>query len=768
MAPKAPALNKTGKFSTWDRPGVVQKVAPAKEHKRDQQRLTKATEGTIEQAAGERIGGAFQPEPNPSFTAHREAVWDRAAAARAAEPEPEHAPITITLPDGNTKPGTSFETSPLEIALGISKQLAGRVCVARVTYAASVKISSVAINQFDDDDGAPSDVSQALLWDLARPLEGDCQLELLGFDTPEGKMVFWHSSAHLLGAALEQKYGAKLSIGPPVEGGFYYDAYLGETTVPEADFKPLQQAVTKMCNAKYKFERLALSKAELLEMFAYNPFKTAIIASKVPDGAMTTAYRSGPIIDLCMGPHVPDSGRVKAFEVLRASAAYWLGQAENDSLQRVYGVAFPDKKEMTKWKKLMAEAAKRDHRKLGTQQKLFFFDPLSPGSAFWEPHGARIYNGLMDFIRDQYWLREYTEVVTPNVYNFDLWRTSGHALHYKEDMFCFEVEGLEFGMKPMNCPGHCLMFKKELRSWRDLPMRYADFGVLHRNELSGALSGLTRVRRFQQDDAHIFCREDQVEAEVRGALDFMKYVYGVFGMGYKLELSTRPKKALGDKAIWDKAEAALARAMDAFAGKGGWRENPGDGAFYGPKIDIKVSDALERIHQCATIQLDFQLPIRFDLKYRAGDADDGSAHRPIIIHRAMLGSVERMTAVLTEHWGGKWPFWISPRQVQVIPVGPSNLEYARDVRRQIRAARFYVDCDDSGNTLPKKVRNAQLAQYNFILVVGDAEVEAKTVSVRTRANTVEGTMPVADFVARCVELRETKAKDPAPAEPAGK
>ena len=233
-----------------------------------------------------------------------------------------------------------------------------------------------------------------------------------------------------------------------------------------------------------------------------------------------------------MGPHVPDSGRVKAFEVLRASSAYWLGKAENDSLQRVYGVAFPDKKEMTKWKKLMAEAAKRDHRKVGLQQKLFFFDPLSPGSAFFEPHGARIYNGLVSFIRDQYWLREYTEVVTPNVYNFDLWHTSGHALHYKDDMFCFEVEGQEFGMKPMNCPGHCLMFKHDVRSWRDLPMRYADFGVLHRNELSGALSGLTRVRRFQQDDGHIFCRDDQIETEVKGALDFMKYVYGVFGMSY--------------------------------------------------------------------------------------------------------------------------------------------------------------------------------------------------------------------------------------------
>jgi len=600
-------------------------------------------------------------------------------------------------------------------------------------------------------------------------------LELLDFESPEGKMVFWHSAAHLLGAALEQKYGAKLSIGPPVEGGFYYDAFMGAETVSEGAFKELAKDVTKMTNAKYPFERLALTKGELLDMFAENPFKTAIIESKVPDGARTTAYRSGPIIDLCMGPHVPDSGRIKAFEVLRASAAYWLGKTENDALQRVYGVAFPDKKGLTKWKALQAEAAKRDHRKVGAQQKLFFFDPLSPGSAFFEPHGARIYNGLVDFIKEQYWQREYTEVVTPNVYNFDLWKTSGHAAHYEDAMFCFDVEGAKFGMKPMNCPGHCLMFKHDVRSWRDLPMRYADFGVLHRNELSGALSGLTRVRRFQQDDAHVFCREDQVEAEVRAALDFMKHVYDVFGMTYKLELSTRPKKALGETALWDRAEAALAGAMDAFAGKGGWRVNPGDGAFYGPKIDIKVTDALERVHQCATIQLDFQLPIRFDLKYRAGDtaSEKGAAEaapekRPIIIHRAMLGSVERMFAVLTEHWGGKWPFWISPRQIVVVPVGPAHVAYAERVRAEIREHKFYVDVDASGHTLPKKIRNAQLAQYNFILVVGDAEIEAGAVAVRTRANTVEGTMPVAEFIARCADLRATQAPDPPAPEPAPK
>ncbi|KAJ1448523.1 hypothetical protein M885DRAFT_538877 [Pelagophyceae sp. CCMP2097] len=762
--------NATAKFAVLDLAGVKQK-APAKDTSRKEgARLTKASGPKIDEG-GVHIGGAFSLEPNPAFCAQREAVWDRAKAARAAEAQPSNAgaAITITLPDGSTKAGVAFSTTPLAIALGISKNLAGKAVVARVLYAvdrvADPTLAAVDVSAEDDDDVA---VSRSELWDLSRPLEGDCNMELLDFDSQEGKMVFWHSAAHLLGAALEQTYGAKLSVGPPVDGGFYYDAYLGDKSLADSEFKVLDKLVQSYANKKDAFERLVLTKGELLEMFKYNPFKTAIITSKVPDGSRTTAYRSGPIIDLCMGPHVPDTSRVKAFEVLRASAAYWLGKAENDTLQRVYGHAFPDKKELAKRKKLLEEAAKRDHRKIGAAQKLFFFDPLSPGSAFFEPHGARIYNGLIDFIKQQYWDREYTEVVTPNVYNMELWHTSGHALHYKDAMFCFDVEGQEFGLKPMNCPGHCIMFGKTIRSWRDLPMRYADFGVLHRNELSGALTGLTRVRRFQQDDAHIFCREDQVEDEVIAALEFMKFVYDTFGMTYKLELSTRPKKALGDVAVWDRAEAALARAMDDFAGKGNWRVNPGDGAFYGPKIDIKVADALERIHQCATIQLDFQLPIRFDLKYRTGDdaaaaadAAEGQTKRPIIIHRAMLGSVERMIAVLTEHWGGKWPFWISPRQVIVVPVAAAHVAYAQEIRKQLRLAKVHVDVDASANTFPKKVRNAQLAQYNFILVVGDDEVAAGAVNVRTRANTQEGTVPLMAFVERCKDLMATRALDPA-------
>ena len=389
------------------------------------------------------------------------------------------------------------------------------------------------------------------------------------------------------------------------------------------------------------------------------------------------------------------------------------------------------------------------------KQDLVMFHELSPGSAFWLPHGTRIYNKLIDFIKKQYWERGYDEIITPNIFNMDLWHKSGHAKHYKDDMFTFEVEGQEWAMKPMNCPGHCLMFGDSIRSYRDLPIRYADFGVLHRNELSGALTGLTRVRRFQQDDAHIFCREDQIIEEVLAALNFMKYVYDVFGMTYKLELSTRPKKALGERELWDSAEASLEVAMNTFAGKGNWRVNPGDGAFYGPKIDIKVMDAMDRVHQCATVQLDFQLPIRFDLKYTTDSKEEGKQFaRPIIVHRAMLGSVERMFAVLCEHWGGKWPLWISPRQAMVIPIHKDFGDYADGIRQKLHMEGMYADVDLSKSTFQKKVRNAQIAQYNFQLVVGKSEVENGTVNIRTRENKVEGEMKVDDMIEMFKRLRD--------------
>ena len=369
-----------------------------------------------------------------------------------------------------------------------------------------------------------------------------------------------------------------------------------------------------------------------------------------------------------MGPHVRDTGFVKAFKLTKTSSSYWEGKADAETLQRVYGISFPEPRLLKEWEKFQEEAAKRDHRKLGKEQGLFFFHHLSPGSCFFTPRGAHIYNSLINFIKSEYRVRGFKEVITPNIYNSKLWEQSGHWQHYAENMFTFESEKELFALKPMNCPGHCLLFDSAVRSWRELPLRLADFGVLHRNELSGALTGLTRVRRFQQDDAHIFCRAEQIEQEVSAAIDFMKTVYSVFGFTFDMVLSTRPDQYLGDLKDWDQAEAALAAALDKFGQK--WERNEGDGAFYGPKIDITVKDALNRLYQCATIQLDFQLPNRFDLHYTS---DTGAKVKPVIIHRAIFGSLERFIAILTENFGGKWPFWLSSRQAIVLPISPVQL-----------------------------------------------------------------------------------------------
>ncbi|KAK6242053.1 Aminoacyl-tRNA synthetase [Theobroma cacao] len=597
-----------------------------------------------------------------------------------------HEPIKITLPDGSVKEGKTWVSSPMDIAQGISKSLA-----------ANALISSV----------------NGVLWDMNRPLEGDCELKIFTFDSDEGRDTFWHSSAHILGQSLESIYGCKLCIGPCTTRGegFYYDAFYGELGLNEDHFKQIEARALKAVAEKQPFERIEVE-----------------IINDLPADKTITVYRCGPLVDLCRGPHIPNTSFVKAFACLKASSAYWRGNKDRESLQRVYGISYPDQKRLKEYILQLEEAKKYDHRLLGTKQELFFCHPLSPGSWFFLPHGTRIYNKLMEFIRNQYWKRGYQEVKSPNMYNMNLWETSGHAANYKENMFLFEIEKQEFGLKPMNCPGHCLMFQHRVRSYRELPLRLADFGVLHRNEASGALTGLTRVRRFQQDDAHIFCRESQIKKEVKDVLEFIDYAYSVFGFTYELKLSTRPEKYLGDLATWERAEAALTEALNE-SGKP-WQINEGDGAFYGPKIDISVSDALNRKFQCATLQLDFQLPDRFKLEYSA--EDEAKREKPVMIHRAILGSVERMFAILLEHYKGKWPFWLSPRQAIVCPVSAKSQDYAREVQEQIHGAGYYVDVDLTDRKIQKKVREAQLAQYNYILVVGEEEMNTKQVSVRVR------------------------------------
>ncbi|KAM0943463.1 putative threonine--tRNA ligase [Dioscorea sansibarensis] len=611
-------------------------------------------------------------------------------------------PIKITLPDGTVKEGNKWISSPMDIAKEISSGLAASVLIAQVN---------------------------GILWDVSRPLEEDCTLKLFKFDSNEGRDTFWHSSAHILGQSLEMEYGCNLCIGPCTTRGegFYYDAFYSDLTLNEEHFEQIQSQAAKAVSEKQPFERIEVSRDQALEMFSDNKFKVEII-NELPEDKTITVYRCGPLVDLCRGPHIPNTSFVKAFACLKASSSYWRGRADRESLQRVYGISFPDSKRLKEYLTLLEEAKKRDHRLLGQNQELFFFHPLSPGSCFFLPHGTRIYNKLMEFIRAQYWERGYQEVLTPNIYNMQLWDTSGHAANYKENMFVFEIEKQEFGLKPMNCPGHCLMFEHRVRSYRELPLRLADFGVLHRNELSGALTGLTRVRRFQQDDAHIFCRESQVKEEVKNVLEFIKHTYDVFGFTFELELSTRPEKYLGEIEIWDKAEASLKEALEEFGRP--WQINEGDGAFYGPKIDIGVFDALKRKFQCATLQLDFQLPIRFKLSYSA--EDEAKSERPVMIHRAILGSVERMLAILLEHYKGKWPFWLSPRQAIVCPVSEKSQPYAVQVHEQIHKAGYFVDTDMTDRKIQKKVREAQLAQYNYILVVGEEEANTGQVCVRVR------------------------------------
>ncbi|XP_021236723.1 threonine--tRNA ligase, cytoplasmic [Numida meleagris] len=683
----------------------------------------------MKEACGDE--GRAELTPWPAFINERlemynklKAEHDALLAERAAN---DSKPIKVTLPDGKQVDAESWKTTPYQVACGISQGLADNTVIAKVNK---------------------------MVWDLDRPLEEDCALELLKFEDEEAQAVYWHSSAHIMGEAMERIYGGCLCYGPPIENGFYYDMFLEDGGVSSNDFSALETLCKKIMKEKQPFERLEVKKETLLEMFKYNKFKCRILNEKV-NTPTTTVYRCGPLIDLCRGPHVRHTGKIKTIKIHKNSSTYWEGKADMESLQRIYGISFPDAKMLKEWEKFQEEAKNRDHRKIGRDQELFFFHELSPGSCFFLPKGAYIYNTLIEFIRSEYRKRGFQEVVTPNIFNSKLWMTSGHWQHYSENMFSFEVEKEIFALKPMNCPGHCLMFDHRPRSWRELPLRLADFGVLHRNELSGALTGLTRVRRFQQDDAHIFCSVEQIEEEIKSCLQFLRAVYDVFGFSFKLNLSTRPEKYLGDIEVWNRAEKQLENSLNEFGEK--WELNPGDGAFYGPKIDIQIKDAIGRYHQCATIQLDFQLSIRFNLTFVSHDGNDKT--RPVIIHRAILGSVERMIAILTENYGGKWPLWLSPQQVMVVPVGPTCDEYAQKVRQQFHDAGLMVDIDvDPGCTLNKKIRNAQLAQYNFILVVGEKEKASGTVNIRTRDNKVHGERTVADTVKRLLELKCSRSK----------
>ncbi len=554
-----------------------------------------------------------------------------------------------------------------------------------------------------------------------------------------------HSASHILAQAVKRLYpGVKLGIGPAIEDGFYYDFYYPEGFTPE-DLKRIEKEMRRIVKENYPFERIETSREEARRILreAGEDFKLELL-EEIPEGETISFYRDGDFIDLCRGPHVKSTGEVKAFKLLSVAGAYWRGDENRPMLQRIYGTAFENEEELKEYLRRLEEAKRRDHRRLGRELELFdFYDEIGPGLVIWHPKGAMVRSILEDFLKKEHLRRGYQLVVIPHIMKADIWKISGHYDYYRENMFMFEIEGKEYGIKPMNCPGHIMVYKSKIRSYRDLPIRLFELGTVYRYERAGVLHGLLRVRGFTQDDAHIFCRADQLEEEIGGVVDFVRDVLKVFGFeDVEMEISTRPDEYIGSEENWERATDALKKALEV---RGiDYRINPGEGAFYGPKIDVKLKDAIGRSWQCATIQCDFSLPERFQLEYID---KDGRPHRPIMIHRVVLGSIERFIGTLIEHYAGAFPFWLAPEQVRVLPVSDRFLDYAREVARRIEERENWrVSVDDGSETLPKKIRTAEKQKVPYMLVVGEKEQAEGKVSVRARGKRDEGVMSLEEFV----------------------
>ena len=574
--------------------------------------------------------------------------------------------------------------------------------------------------------------------DLSTPLEDGDKVILYDFDSPAGKEVFWHTSAHVLAQAILRLYPeAKPTIGPPIEHGFYYD--FANLEISESDFPAIEAESAKIIKENHQTKRYVFeNKQEALERFKDNPYKVELIQEF--DG-LITGYEQGEFFDLCRGPHLPALGKIKAFKVMKTSGAYWRGDSEREMLTRVYAISFPDRTQLKDYLFMLLEAKKRDHKILGPKLDLYSIKEEGPGMPFIHPHGMIIWNRLIEFILRLQKESGYVEIKTPMLLNQNLWERSGHWEFYKENMYYFEIEKHHYALKPMNCPGCMLFFRSNIHSYRDLPMRVAEIGHVHRHEQSGSINGLLRVRSFHQDDTHIFMRPSDIKGEILGVLKMVETIYGTFGLNWRFELSTRPEKSIGADEDWDIATRGLKGALDEYGQP--YEINEGDGAFYGPKIDIHVKDALGRSWQCGTIQLDMSLPEKFELEYVDSD---GIHKRPTMIHRAIFGSIERFFAILIEHFAGKFPAWISPRQARLIPVAERHNPYAHEVAAMLKGAGFEVDVDDSNESVSKKIREAQLLQYNYMLTVGDQEVENKTVSVRRRDNQLIGEVELNSFL----------------------
>ncbi|WP_161520156.1 threonine--tRNA ligase [Bacillus cereus] len=565
------------------------------------------------------------------------------------------------------------------------------------------------------------------LYDLRRNIEENAEVEIITIDSNEGVEIARHSAAHILAQAVKRMYGdINLGVGPVIENGFYYDMDL-PSSVNIEDLRKIEKEMKKIINENIKIERVEVSREEAAKLFQeMNDRLKLELLEAIPSGESVTLYKQGEFVDLCRGPHLPSTGYLKAFQLTHVSGAYWRGDSNNQVLQRIYGVAFSSQKELEEYLHFVEEAAKRNHRKLGNELELFMFSEEAPGMPFYLPKGQMIRNELEAFLREIQKEYNYQEVRTPFMMNQEVWEKSGHWGHYKDNMYFSEVDNKSFALKPMNCPGHMLMFKNKLHSYRELPIRMCEFGQVHRHEFSGALNGLLRVRTFCQDDAHLFVTPKQIENEIKSVMAQIDYVYKTFGFEYEVELSTRPEDSMGDDKLWEQAEAALENVLQSLNYK--YRLNEGDGAFYGPKIDFHIKDALNRSHQCGTIQLDFQMPEKFDLNYID---ENNEKKRPVVIHRAVLGSLDRFLAILIEHFGGAFPAWVAPVQVKVIPVSNAvHEQYANEITLKLAQAGVRVEQDARDEKLGYKIREAQMQKVPYVLVIGDKEMENGAVNVR--------------------------------------
>ena len=626
--------------------------------------------------------------------------------------------VKITFPDGSVREYPQGVT-PFQIAESISQRLAQEVLSATVN---------------------------GKVVDLAMPVNQDASVKLNKWEDPEGKATFWHTSSHLLAEALESLYpGIKFGIGPSIENGFYYDV---DSPVPitEADLPKIEKKMEELARTKEPLVRREVSKAEAMRIFTEkgDQYKTELIGD-LQDGTITF-YTNGCFTDLCRGPHLPNTGLIKAIKLTSVAGAYWRGNEKNKMLTRIYGTAFTKKAELDAYLTMMEEARKRDHRKLGKELGLFMMREEGPGFPFFLPKGMDLKNTLLDYWREIHQKAGYVEISTPIMLSRHLWETSGHWDHYKENMYTTVIDDQDFAIKPMNCPGGVLVYDSEPRSYRDLPLRMGELGLVHRHEKSGQLHGLMRVRCFTQDDAHIFMTPDQIKDEIKGVAGLIDQVYNLFGFKYHVELSTRPDDSMGSDEDWELATDSLRAALDDLGLD--YVVNEGDGAFYGPKIDFHLEDSIGRTWQCGTIQLDFQLPLRFDLHYTGAD---GEKHRPIMIHRVAFGSIERFIGILIEHFAGAFPTWLAPVQVEVIPISDKHLDYATKVLDTLKAAGIRADIDTRAEKMGYKIREAQLQKIPYMLVVGGKEEENEAVSVRSRFKGDEGQMKLDDFLAAIKE-----------------